>query len=89
MKNKVENNIENKFEKILWLTKTVEPDVYNLYNNENTMSSQILGIAFVSSLKISKMLRMSFRDKNVTTTIKYRCLYNEKFDKWEPSEQLK
>lgn len=79
----------NKKEKVLWLTKTDEPDVYNLYDNENTLTTQKIGIAYVPSLKISKMLRMAFRDKNAATTIKYKCLYNEKFEKWEPNELIK
>jgi hypothetical protein len=74
---------------MLWLTKTDEPDVYNLYDNENTLISQKIGIAYVPSLKISKMLRIAFKDKNAATTIKYKCIYNNKFEKWEPSEMIK
>ena len=74
--------------KILWLSKTDEPDVYNVYNNENTLSSLNIGIALVPSLQVSKMIRMSFREKNAATSIKYRCKFNLKFNKWEPFEQI-
>lgn len=81
--------IIDKEEKIMWLTKTDEPDVYNLYDNENTLTSQKIGIAFVPSLQISKMLRMAFREKNAATTIKFKCVYNNKFNKWEPIQYIK
>jgi len=74
--------------KILWITKTEEPDVYNVYDNENTLTTQKLGIALVPSLQISKMIRMSFRDKNAATIVKFKCLFNNKFNKWEPREYI-
>lgn len=74
--------------KILWITKTDEPDVYNVYDNENTLTTQKLGIALVPTLKISKMIRMAFREKNAATIVKFKCLFNNKFNKWEPREHL-
>lgn len=75
-------------EKILWITKTDEPDVYNLYDNENTLSSTKIGIALVSGMNVSKMLRIGFKNKNAAANLKCKCIYNTKFNKWSPIEML-
>lgn len=75
-------------EKILWITKTDEPDVYNLYNNENTLSSNKIGIALIPSLQVSKMVRLGFKGKNAATNLRFKCIYNTKFDKWQPVEMI-
>ena len=80
---KIESN-----EKILWITKTDEPDVYNLYDNENTLSSHKIGIALIQSMQISKMLRIGFKNKNAAANLKYKCVYNTKFEKWQPIEMI-
>jgi hypothetical protein len=68
-------------QRLLFLTKTNDPDIYNIYESENIKDKSI-GIALVQTLKDSKMLREAFRDKNAMTIIKFICSYNEKFKKW-------
>jgi hypothetical protein len=73
---------ENKH-KILGITKTDIPDVYNLYNlkdgKPNTSESKI-GVAHIPNLKISH-----YCAKNITTQPKkVNCVYYAKFDKWIP-----
>jgi hypothetical protein len=68
-------------QRYLYFTKTNDPDIYNIYENENIKEKSI-GIALVQTLKDSKMLREAFRDKNAMTIIKFVCSYNEKFKKW-------
>lgn len=79
-------NIEN--EKNLWITKTDDADVYNLYENENVLTSIKIGIAFIPNLQMSKSLRLAFKDKNTTNSIKYKCIYNTNFNKYQPIEQI-
>ena len=81
--NKDKDNLEED-EKILWISKTSEPDVYNLFLKENIQNEKSIGIANVSSLATSKMLRLAFKDKNASTLIKYKCKLNNKFQKWTP-----
>jgi hypothetical protein len=81
-------NINDAETRVLWITKTDEPDVYNVYDNENTLTTQKLGIALVPTLQISKMIRMAFREKNAATIIKFKCIFNNKFNKWEPREHI-
>jgi len=69
-------------DKILYLTKTNEPDIYNVYDNEDIKN--MLGIALVQTLRDSKMLRTAFKDKNAMTVIAFICTYNDKFKKWHP-----
>jgi hypothetical protein len=72
----------------LWVSKTDEPDIYNIYDNHNIMTSNKLGIAFVASMQDSNKMRNIFKDKSTTLTIKFRCNYNEKFKKYQPIEQI-
>nr|QPI16840.1 MAG: mRNA capping enzyme, catalytic domain [Virus NIOZ-UU159] len=69
-------------DKVLYLTKTNEPDIYNVYDNEDI--NNMLGIALVQTLRDSKMLRTAFKDKNAMTIIAFVCTYNNKFKKWHP-----
>lgn len=73
-------------EKMLFLTKTNEPDIYKVYETEDILNTQSIGIALVQTLNISKMLRNAFKDKNVTTYIPFKCIFDNKFDKWKPIE---
>ena len=70
-------------DKILYLTKTNEPDIYNVYEKEDIKN--MLGIALVQTMKDSKLLRTAFKDKNAMTVIGFVCIYNEKFKKWHPT----
>lgn len=72
--------------KELWLAKTDDADIYHLYDNFNVLTSNKIGIALVPTLKDSMRLRSQFKDKNLTFTIKYKCLFNTKFNKYQPIE---
>ena len=74
--------------KNLWIAKTDDADIYNLYDNYNILTSNKIGVALVPTLQDSIKLRNTFKDKNLTFTIKYKCLFNEKFNKYHPIEQL-
>ncbi len=73
--------------KILYLMKTLEPDIYNIYETDNT-NDKPLGIALVQTIKDSKLLRTAFRDKNAMTFIKFACVFDEKFNKWKAINQV-
>jgi hypothetical protein len=75
-------NILNNEEKILYIVKTIEPDIYNVYDNEDVLNKPKIGIALVQTLSDSKLLRNEFRDKNAITNIKFVCVFVEKFKKW-------
>ena len=82
------NEIINDKDKILWISKTDDADIYNLYDNFNILTANKIGIALVPTIKDSINLRNEFKDKNLTFTIKYRCIFNEKFNKYQPIEKL-
>lgn len=69
-------------DKKMYLTKTNEPDIYNVYDKEDMKN--MLGIALVQTLKDSKMLRTAFKDKNAMTIIPFICNFDNKFNKWHP-----
>jgi hypothetical protein len=80
---KTENpSVLNNEEKILYIVKTNEPDIYNVYDNEDVLNKPSIGIALVQTLSDSKLLRYSFRDKNAITNIKFVCVFVEKIKKW-------
>jgi hypothetical protein len=83
---KENNTIEND-EKILWINKTSEADVYNLYLKEN-INEKSIGIANVSTLVTSKLLRLAFKNTNASTLLKFKCKYNDIFKKWTPLNQV-
>lgn len=84
--NKTIEVLEN--EKILWINKTSEADVYNLFLKENVQNEKSIGIANVSTLTTSKLLRIAFKNTNASTLLKFKCKYNEDFKKWTPIIQL-
>ena len=94
--NNINNNISikilhhnnNELDKILWISQTDYPDVYNLYNNDNILTSQKIGIALIPNLLTSKIIRSAFKNKNSVSLIKVKCLYNNIFNKWYPIEIL-
>lgn len=75
-------NVLNNEEKIQYIVKTNEPDIYNVYDNEDVLNKPSIGIALVQTLGDSRLLRDSFRDKNAITNIKFVCVFVEKFKKW-------
>jgi hypothetical protein len=74
-------------EKVLFLMKTIEPDIYNIYETEN-VNDKSIGIALVQTMNDSKILRTAFRDKNAMTVLKFACTYNDKFKKWRAVRQM-
>jgi len=78
--------INDKDEKILWISKTDYPDVYNLYNTDNASSSEKIGIALIPNMITSKMVRNAFKNKNAATVLMTKCKYDTKFNKWFPIE---
>jgi len=69
---------ENTYDfKILSLTKTDIPDVYNIYNDNN----EKLGIALIPNLKISHMCESYIK---TSEPVKFKCSFSEKFKKWIP-----
>jgi hypothetical protein len=78
----------NNEEKILYIVKTNEPDIYNVYDNEDVLNKPSIGIALVQTLSDSKLLRNSFRDKNAITNIKFACVFVDKFKKWRAVRQV-
>jgi len=64
--------------KILWLSKTEIPDVYNISETDN---GERKGIAHIPNIKISHLCdELVKNDKNVP----FNCVYNTKFKKWIP-----
>ena len=84
--NLVANENGNGNIKELWISKTDEPDIYNIYDNHNILTSNKLGIAFINSIHESIKMREIFNEKSTTITIKFKCIYNNKFKKYQPFE---
>ena len=84
--NLVANENGNGNIKELWISKTDEPDIYNIYDNHNILTSNKLGIAFINSIQESIKMREIFKEKSTTITIKFKCIYNNKFKKYQPFE---
>jgi hypothetical protein len=80
-------NTCNDNEKILFLMKTLEPDIYNIYETEN-VNDKSIGIALVQTMNDSKILRTAFRDKNAMTVLKFACIFSDKFKKWKAERQI-
>jgi len=75
-------------EKIFYLKKTETPDIYELYPNDHAVAAQKVGIAHVSSMATSKMLRGVFRDLSVAVLVPFKCVMNENFGKWTPMARV-
>jgi len=71
---------------ILWLAQTEYPDVYNLYESNNMLTSKNIGTALIPTLAISAMVRNAFKGKNAVSLLKAQCLFNTIFNKWYPLE---
>lgn len=68
----------------LWITQTDSPDVYNVYQSDNMLTSKKIGIALIPDLATSKMIRTAFKNTNAASVVKVKCLYNTQFAKWYP-----
>ena len=75
-------------EKIFYLKKTENPDIYELYPSDHAVTAQKVGVAHVSSMATSKMLRGVFRDLSVAFLVPFKCVMNERFSKWTPIAQV-
>lgn len=75
--------IDESTEKVLWLRKTENPDVYDVYTTDHgIVNNTKIGIASIHTLSTSKMLRNAFKDKTVAMYIPFVCKENE--SKWVP-----
>jgi hypothetical protein len=80
----------DKNDKTLWLRKTENPDVYDVYTTDHGMVNNTrIGIACVQTMTTSKMLRSIFKDTTVAIYIPFNCKYNESANKWVPMHQVK
>lgn len=70
------NNNQNK-SKDLWLLKTCIPDVYEIFENQDSIK---LGIALIPNLKISHLCDNIINEK----PYKFKCIYSTLFKKWIP-----
>lgn len=75
-------------EKTMWLRKTENPDVYDVFTSESCIAKNKQGVAHVSGMAGSKMLRSVFKDLTVAVSRAFACVYNERFQKWEPKRLL-
>lgn len=60
--------------------KTSSPDIYELFDNDNNM----IGIAGVPTMRISKAMRILFESKNIVDKIMIDYEFNQKFNKYIP-----
>jgi hypothetical protein len=67
-------------EKMLWVMKTSQPDVYNLIDDDGNK----VGIACCNTMSTSKLLSKVFQNSGPATKMKMACRFHEKFQKWEP-----
>ena len=71
----------NNKQKILWLDKSLIPDVYNI---SETVNGPRLGIALIPNLKISYLCDNLIIDKPK----KFLCVFYDKFNKWIPIKHI-
>lgn len=72
-------------ERILWLRKTENPDVYDIFATQQC--TEKMGNAYIPSLSTSKRLRSVFKDITVAMCLPFVCSYNSQFEKWTPVRQ--
>jgi len=68
----------------LWLKKTENPDIYDVYLPYDNGSSGKLGVAGVPSLTTSKMLRAVFKTRTIAQPAAFECTWHEEFQKYVP-----
>jgi hypothetical protein len=66
---------------VFLLSKTDNPDVYNVYDND-----EYKGIACIQSIHMSHFIRNFFKNKSITISIQFNCIFNKLFNKWEPTK---
>ena len=65
----------------LWLKKTENPDIYDVYLPSN---NDKLGVAGVPSLTTSKMLRAVFKTRTIAQPAAFECTWHDEFQKYVP-----
>lgn len=66
--------------KIYKVVKTPQPEIYDLFDNQNK-----IGIAYISGIKCSRLMKRILKEKESTNV---ECSYNQKFGKWEPIREV-
>ena len=69
--------------KIFRIMKTMKPDVYELYSQENE-DIQKIGILLVQTIQESHMLAKHFMNKDQFSEEYIQCEYDTYFEKWRP-----
>lgn len=69
-------------DRILYLRKTENPDVYHVFAEEQARTK--MGMAHIPTLAMSKQIRMIFKDLNVVSSVAFVCQWNDAFQKWSP-----
>jgi len=69
---------------IMWLKKTENPDVYDVYLPYETGGNVKVGIAAVPTLTISKMLRSVFKTRTIAQPEAFECAWHPEFQKYVP-----
>jgi hypothetical protein len=82
LKNRTYSYEQNNKTKILWLTRTDIPDVYDVSEKE---TSEKLGIALIPNLKISHLCDGLIGENPV----KFNCIFSPKHKKWIPLHLIK
>lgn len=72
----------NSIEKPFYIKKTPNPDVYELYDQINSV--EVLGIACVMKFCTSKILKDAFESTTLTQRLLFDCAFNNKLNKWTP-----
>jgi len=69
----------------MMIQKSAQPDIYQVF----TSTGIDAGIAFVNNIKTSKMLRERFDMATPVDKVKFHCIFNTRFSKWGPIEEVK
>jgi hypothetical protein len=85
----IKSSSNNSF-KILYIENTDLPDVYNLYNFDNTINNlkSTNQIAYIPNIESSNFTKNLFTHKPINTKIKVKCILNQKFNKWTPIQLI-
>lgn len=75
--------VKEKTKSIVWIQKTSQPDIYQVF-----VDNKDAGLAFVNNIRVSKMLRERFVSATPVDKVKYTANFNSKFKKWEPIEEV-
>lgn len=78
----IQENVKNQEEKDFYVMKTTKADIYNIFD-DNIM----VGIALCNQLATSRLLTKIFENTGPNIKIKMKCVYNSKFQKWQPVHQ--